>query len=545
MHHRTPNSNHWIQVCFWMRLVVGMMVFSVLFLLIVYWLHPVVTFRLCMPRAATMWQGTTGQSRFSIFMKKGSADLLTSDKSDTGMRTNKVRLPTQSLSGSSAVTAPTATTTTATRSSNRRARNQTAKRKSGFSFSSSSDQANGDLRGRVSVYCVGAKIDIPALRAHVFRRGFGGTGAATTRTHLLDDDDDAKLRELRLTRRPEDALLDDEVLHVSNAPLFVTTDAAGRTSSDFFHTGSDATPAASLPLSVSTMMEATVGEEALMSDESAEEADSISDKQSMAATLSEQAQEQLLMATQDIFYFEYGCVVFWGLSSREEHAALTELAQFTVDPVTADELDDSFDTMEYSFDHKVNPNRPIKFDLMKLRSLRVEEKLAFAYGLAQSSKLFVFESKVLQSVERTRYLPKELALRGKISCSKKDLNSLIGQLFVEQTEVNLFSSILDTPDFLWDDDEYLPTYHASRLYLEVDHRVSLLNSRLSVIRELLDVLNAQVADSNSTRLEWIVIWLITIEMGLGIATNPIFAGKSAIAAFAIPLALFFYKQFTS
>jgi hypothetical protein len=27
--------------------------------------------------------------------------------------------------------------------------------------------------GRVSVYCIGAGLDLPALRAHVFRRGFG------------------------------------------------------------------------------------------------------------------------------------------------------------------------------------------------------------------------------------------------------------------------------------------------------------------------------------------------------------------------------------
>ena len=60
---------------------------------------------------------------------------------------------------------------------------------------------------------------------------------------------------------------------------------------------------------------------------------------------------------------------------------------------------------------------------------------------AQSSKLFVFESRVLESLESTRYLPRELAKYGKISSSKKDLNQLIGKLFVEQTEVNLFSSI--------------------------------------------------------------------------------------------------------
>lgn len=180
---------------------------------------------------------------------------------------------------------------------------------------------------------------------------------------------------------------------------------------------------------------------------------------------------------------------------------------------------------------------------MKLRSLRAEEKLALSYAMAQSSKLFVFESRVLESVERTRFLPKELAMEGKISCSKKDLNRLIGQLFVEQTEVNLFSSILDTPDFLWDDDEYFPTYDYTRKYLEVDDRVELLNSRLTVIRELLDVLTAQVADNNSTRLEWIVIWLIAIEVILGIATNPLFAGKRMLAAVFLPAMWWFYKKF--
>ena len=39
--------------------------------------------------------------------------------------------------------------------------------------------------------------------------------------------------------------------------------------------------------------------------------------------------ELLMMTTQDIFYFDYGCVVFWGLSIAEEQAALAELATFT------------------------------------------------------------------------------------------------------------------------------------------------------------------------------------------------------------------------
>jgi len=252
--------------------------------------------------------------------------------------------------------------------------------------------------------------------------------------------------------------------------------------------------------------------------------------------------ERLLMATQDIFYFDYGCVVFWGLSPREEKAALDELRSFTIDPVSEMELDNSYDTMEFVFDRKANPQRPIRFDRMRLRTLQVQEKLALSYAMAQSSKLFVFESRVLESVEMTRYLPKELATRGKIQSSKKDLNKLIGQLFVQQTEVNLFSSILDTPDFLWEDEEHTPVYHYTRSYLEVDDRVTLLNSRLAVIRELLDVLNAQVADSNSTRLEWIIIWLISVEIVMGIMSNPMFMGKRVFAALLVPLGIYGYKK---
>jgi len=202
----------------------------------------------------------------------------------------------------------------------------------------------------------------------------------------------------------------------------------------------------------------------------------------------------------------------------------------------------SHDIMTYRFDKSANPNRPVRFDRMVLRTSRMEEKLALSYAMAQSSKLFVFELKVLQSLEKTRFLPKELATKGEIKYNKRGLNKIIGQLFVEQTEVNLFSSILDSPAFLWDDDEFVPGYQYTRSYLEVDERVQLLNSRLAVIRDLLDVLTAQVADNNSTRLEWIIVWLISVELIMSIASNPLFAGKRLLSSLMVPTAIILYKK---
>ena len=374
--------------------------------------------------------------------------------------------------------------------------------------------------GRVSVYCVGAEIDLVALRAHVFRRGFGAGN------YQMADGEQAQLV---LARGGKSGLEtdEDEVLHVTNAPLvFSATSSSllgGKALMREQQEGSQGLDPKE------DMLGAAMAADLVKSDEASSDAEQL-------------LREKVLMATQDVFYFDYGCVVFWGLGPGEERAALLELKEFTRTPVSPVELDDSFDTLEFVYDRKANPQRPIRFDRMRLRSLQVEEKLALSYAMAQSSKLFVFESKIFQSLDMTRYLPKELATKGRINSSKRELNKIIGQLFVEQTEVNLFSSILDTPDFLWDDDEHVPAYQYLRSYLEVDDRVALLNSRLSVIRELLDVLTAQVADNNSARLEWIVIWLISIEIIMGISSSPLFAGKRLVTCLLVPTAIIAFKR---
>ena len=269
--------------------------------------------------------------------------------------------------------------------------------------------------GRVAVYCVGSGIDIPALRSHIFRRNFGN--------NVITSLQDGERPSLSLTRGdagvPEN--IDDEVLHVSNAPLFISSnDTYSKMSASQW----------SLPLQSADVLSSADPDTTTSNYETIEQYDNNSEE-------IWNNREKILLATQDIFYFDYGCVVFWGLTPREEKAALKELEQFTIDAVSLDELDNSFDTMQYVFDRKANPQRPIRFDRMRLRSLQIEEKLALSYAMAQSSKLFVFEAKVLQSVERTRYLPKELSIKGRIQSSKRELNQLIGQLFVQQTEGKL------------------------------------------------------------------------------------------------------------
>lgn len=58
-----------------------------------------------------------------------------------------------------------------------------------------------------------------------------------------------------------------------------------------------------------------------------------------------------------------------------------------------------------------------------------------------------------------------------------------------------------------------PLYEAARNYLEIPQRVNLLNTRVEVLQDMLQLLKESVTSKHSERLEQIVIALIAVEIG--------------------------------
>lgn len=59
-------------------------------------------------------------------------------------------------------------------------------------------------------------------------------------------------------------------------------------------------------------------------------------------------------------------------------------------------------------------------------------------------------------------------------------------------------------------------YKAARSYLEIPQRIEVLNQRMLVISDLLDMLRQHLSTLHGEFLEWIVIILIAIEILMGI-----------------------------
>jgi len=114
----------------------------------------------------------------------------------------------------------------------------------------------------------------------------------------------------------------------------------------------------------------------------------------------------------------------------------------------AGEGDDADDDMAFLLDHSLSRTK-VKNDIIFLHKDSAKERLALSYGIAQSAVLAVFESRVDDTMESTKWIPETLAQTGKCHIKEGQLGRMIGAVFVIRHEVNLYSDILDTPDMFW------------------------------------------------------------------------------------------------
>lgn len=223
----------------------------------------------------------------------------------------------------------------------------------------------------------------------------------------------------------------------------------------------------------------------------------------------------------EMFIFNYGIIVFWNFSEIHEKNILADLA-FAPDepsPLLIKPIDEQdIETEEFHFEYDPNIQRPrIYNDMITLRSGDHLIKLTMSHAIAQLTKLCLFESRMLYSLQLISKLPRKLALTGRLGLKRQQLLKKAGKLFKLRVDVNLSSSILDTPDFFWSFEPALnPLYSGVREYLEIDQRVQVLNDRCKVFLEFLDIVSDSMNERNTNRIAWMIIIIIFLNLSVSI-----------------------------
>ncbi|KAG5337477.1 hypothetical protein C0989_009573 [Termitomyces sp. Mn162] len=200
----------------------------------------------------------------------------------------------------------------------------------------------------------------------------------------------------------------------------------------------------------------------------------------------------------EIFLFDYGTVVIWGMTEAQEKRFLSSIKRFEVEKLTPEDVE--MEDLNYYY---ANYSRT---------------KLSLSHALSQSVKISLFEGLISTTIEETKDIPEVISETGKIGMPHKEIMQNIGRLFLLRTNINSVGSVLDSPEVFWSYPDLQPLYDAARSYLEIPQRIDLLNTRVEVLQDMLQLLKESVSSRHAERLERVVIALIAIEIVLGIVT---------------------------
>lgn len=211
---------------------------------------------------------------------------------------------------------------------------------------------------------------------------------------------------------------------------------------------------------------------------------------------------------QDAFFFPYGVAVFWGCKEEKIEYLRMLLKPFEITPLDVHERE----VMNFS----CSGRQAIVEEEILLPANDVQYRLAVSHALAQSVKLNSFETIIQKTIASAQQIPQQLALKGKILLSKKEIRKKMGELFIERSSINFHLDILDVPEYFWEHSEIEPLYRLVATHLELGPRLQVLNQRLDIVHDLFEMLGNELKHQHSSSLEWIIILLIVIEVLISI-----------------------------
>jgi uncharacterized Rmd1/YagE family protein len=158
----------------------------------------------------------------------------------------------------------------------------------------------------------------------------------------------------------------------------------------------------------------------------------------------------------------------------------------------------------------------LRYDHFLIRNNSADIKLCISHALGQSAKIDYLELEVEALTWQCKPLPRELRDRGAVTISERELLQLRGEVLFFRLMLKSGSDLLDEPELFWQHPWLKPFYTVVKEAFQVSERVETLDAKLDTANEILSMISDQFNQRHGSRLEWIVIWLVMVEVVIGV-----------------------------
>jgi uncharacterized Rmd1/YagE family protein len=207
-----------------------------------------------------------------------------------------------------------------------------------------------------------------------------------------------------------------------------------------------------------------------------------------------------------LYVTDYGAIAFANLNDADLSKNIQFLQQYCED-VLPEKFRDDFEIshqdgepLTFGFDNLIVPN--LNEDVVKIVMV----------NLCYSVAMDFYAQRAQEQLSDIQQFTKQMEQEGTIHISRKNMVRFIGKALNNKNRIveNLY--IFDSPELTWDD-EYLDRIHRGMTRtFEIQSRFKELEYNFKVIEDNLDVFRDFFLHRESSKLEWIIIILICIEV---------------------------------
>ena len=115
---------------------------------------------------------------------------------------------------------------------------------------------------------------------------------------------------------------------------------------------------------------------------------------------------------------------------------------------------------------------------------------------------------LIETNEHTKYLEN----KGKLDISGIKLKQFIGKILNIKNKISENLYIFDSPEATWEDEQLNRLNSELKNTFDLKDRYQLIHDRIDIIKENLELFKDIMDHKESSRLEWIIIILIVIEV---------------------------------
>lgn len=208
---------------------------------------------------------------------------------------------------------------------------------------------------------------------------------------------------------------------------------------------------------------------------------------------------------QYLYIFRYGICCCFNMAFDKVELFFKTLKPFCNDYIGKTHSEDFLVEVK---PHELN----VQFNKVVLPELNTEMLRLVMLNAAQSVALDKYSVVVEDLLSQTNVHTKYLEYKGKLNISGQKLKRFIGKVLNIKNKIAENLYIFDSPDIAWEDEQLNKLNTALKNTFDLKDRYHLIHDKLEIVKENLELFKAIMDHRDSSRLEWIIIILILVEV---------------------------------